>query len=102
MSPEQWSGKATGLSDQYALGCAAYELLAGRTPFEGETLEELMKQQLFDVPRPASELRPDCPPALADGGMRTLEKDPSRRCPALDAAVAGMAPRPTPPDHPVR
>ena len=102
MSPEQWSGKATGLSDQYALGCVAYELLAGRTPFEGETLEELMKQQLFDTPRPAGELRPDCPPALVDGVMRMLAKDPGQRWPSLEAAMTGMGLRTSAPDDPVR
>src|SRR5438876_6035558 len=76
MSPEQWSGKATGLSDQYALGCVAYELLAGRTPFEGETLEELMKQQLFDTPRPAGELRSASSPPMVDGVMRVQAEDP--------------------------
>ena len=32
MSPEQWSGKASSMSDQYAIGCVVYELLAGRVP----------------------------------------------------------------------
>jgi eukaryotic-like serine/threonine-protein kinase len=90
MSPEQWSGNATGQSDQYALGCVAYELLTGRTPFEGETIAELMKQQLFDPPRPVSELRPDTPPALAEGVMRMLRKDPTERWPSLDGALQAM------------
>jgi len=90
MSPEQWSGKATSLSDQYALGCVAYELLAGRAPFEGETIEELMKQQLFDVPPAVTEFRPDTPPALADAVMRMLQKDPSQRWASIDAALDAM------------
>ena len=102
MSPEQWSGKATSLSDQYALGCVAYEALVGRAPFEGETIEELMKKQLFDAPQPISELRPDCPPALADAVMRMLQKDASQRWPSLDAAVAAMGLRVVAPDDPVR
>ena len=102
MSPEQWSGKATSLSDQYALGCVAYEMLAGRAPFEGETIEELMKKQLFDAPQPLSELRPDCPPALADAVMRMLLKEPSQRWPSLDAAVAAMGVHAAAPDDPVR
>ena len=102
MSPEQWSGKATSLSDQYALGCVAYEMLAGRAPFEGETIEELMKKQLFDAPQPLSELRPDCPAALADAVMRMLQKDASQRWPSLDAAVAAIGLRAVAPDDPVR
>jgi len=102
MSPEQWSGKATSLSDQYALGCVAYEMLGGRAPFEGETIEELMKKQLFDAPQPLSELRSDCPPALADAVMRMLQKDPSQRWPSLDTAVAAMGLHAAAPDDPVR
>ncbi|HEY7685136.1 MAG TPA: protein kinase, partial [Gemmatimonadales bacterium] len=90
MSPEQWSGKATHQTDQYALGCVAYQLLAGRAPFEGDTLEELMKQQLFDTPVPLLEVRPDCPPAMAEAIARMLEKDPTKRWPTLDAARSAM------------
>lgn len=102
MSPEQWSGNATGQSDQYALGCVAYELLTGQTPFEGETVAELMKQQLFDPPRPVGELRQDCPPALADGVMRMLRKDPTERWPSLDGALQAMEIGPVSADAPVR
>ena len=102
MSPEQWSGKATGLTDQYSLGCVAYELLAGRAPFEGDTIEEFMKQHLFDAPGALTELRPETPPALADGIMRMLEKDPGKRWPSLEAAVAAMSVHPVGPGDPAR
>jgi uncharacterized protein YjdB len=102
MSPEQWSGTATSLSDQYGLGCVMYESLAGRAPFEGETLESLMKQMVFDVPRPLSELRLDCPPPLAAAVMRMLAKVPAQRWPNLDAAVAAMGLHAVAPDDPVR
>jgi len=99
MSPEQWSGKATHLTDQYALGCVAYELVAGRAPFEGETLEQMMKQQLFDAPEPLLELRKDCPPQMAEAISRMLEKDPQKRWPNLEAARSAMGLHaPTPDD----
>ena len=102
MSPEQWSGKATHHTDQYALGCVAYQLLTGQAPFEGETLEELMKQQLFDAPRPLTELRPDCPEPLANGIARMLEKEPGKRWPSLDAARQAMGLQPPGADDPAR
>lgn len=101
MSPEQWSGKATSRSDQYALGCVAYELLAGRAPFVGETVEELMRQHIYDAPRPLRELRA-CPPALASSVMRMLEKDPARRWPSVEEAVAAMRLTPVAPQGSAR
>src|ERR1019366_6482379 len=37
MAPERWHGQALPASDQYALACIAYELLAGRPPFQGQS-----------------------------------------------------------------
>lgn len=35
MSPEQFEGRVSVKSDQYALGCIAYEVLTGQSPFPG-------------------------------------------------------------------
>ncbi len=102
MSPEQWGGSATALSDQYALGTVAYEMIAGRGPFGGETLEELMKQQILDPPPHVSTFRPECPERLAGTVMRMLEKEPKLRWPTLDAAVAHLGMQPVPLKHPSR
>jgi serine/threonine-protein kinase len=101
MSPDQWSGKATAQSDQYALGCVAYELIAGRAPFVGETVEELMRQHIYDTPQQLRELCA-CPPALAASVMRMLDKDPNRRWPSVDEAVAAMRLSPISPHDPAR
>lgn len=34
MAPEQWAGKPTVFSDQYALGIMAYEIMTGKRPFD--------------------------------------------------------------------
>ncbi|UCC71414.1 MAG: serine/threonine protein kinase [Gemmatimonadota bacterium] len=69
MTPEQWSGEASHLSDQYSLGCAAYKMLSGEVPCEADSIESLMKKQLFEVPEDLATVRPDSPPELAAGGQ---------------------------------
>ncbi|PYO94095.1 MAG: hypothetical protein DMD60_14865 [Gemmatimonadetes bacterium] len=89
MSPEQCETReVTGASDQYSLGVVAYEILTGRLPFQGDSTMAVMYAHFNERPRPVAELRPDCPPNLAAGVMRMLEKDPVRRWPTLDDIVA--------------
>jgi len=59
ISPEQAAGSRdlSGRSDLYSLGCVLYEMLAGRPPFIGPTLESLVHQHLNLEPRPVSALR---------------------------------------------
>lgn len=53
MSPEQWRGHAaSAASDQYALGCVAYELLTGRTPFVAGDAGILRHCHLSEPPPP--------------------------------------------------
>jgi serine/threonine protein kinase len=102
MSPEQCSAKGiTGSSDQYSLGIVAYEMLSGKPPFAGETIMEIMKAHFFDAPPPISEVRPDCPPALAAAVMRMLEKKAENRWPTLEEAVAAIGAKPLRHDDPI-
>jgi len=46
-APEQWRGeKSSRDTDLYALGCIAYQLVAGRTPFDGPDPASFQKQHL--------------------------------------------------------
>jgi serine/threonine protein kinase len=89
MSPEQCAREEiTGASDQYSLGVVAYEMLTGSPPFQDDSIMSVMYAHFNEPPRPVTELRPDCPPNLAAGVMRMLEKNPAQRWPSMDDVVA--------------
>lgn len=70
-----------GRLDIYAIGCMAYEFLAGQPPFDAKTIEHLLEKQVNDIPRPLRQVRPDAEvhPALEAVIMRCLAKDPADR-----------------------
>ncbi|MGH2507011.1 MAG: protein kinase domain-containing protein, partial [Ktedonobacteraceae bacterium] len=79
-APEQAQGEIVSpAADVYALGIVLYEMLAGRTPFDGDTPVAVAMQHIQDVPVPPSELNPNIPQALEDVIMRCLEKIPEMR-----------------------
>ncbi|MFI5244730.1 MAG: protein kinase, partial [Gemmatimonadales bacterium] len=81
IAPEQAAGDANvdHRADIYSFGCMAYELLAGRTPFDGMTPQRMFAAHMSTVPESVLEYRPDAPPALAALVMQCLEKEPSAR-----------------------
>jgi hypothetical protein len=79
-APEQIQGKAVdGRTDQYALGCAAYELLCGRPPFAGRELLAAMYAQLSEPPPAPSQVRAGLSAAVDEVFARVLAKSPDDR-----------------------
>jgi eukaryotic-like serine/threonine-protein kinase len=88
ISPEQAAGGvATPASDVYALGVVAYQCLAGRRPFEGDTPLEIAMRHVRDAPPP---LPADTPPAVRAIVDRAMAKDPPARW-ASAAQLAAVA-----------
>jgi serine/threonine protein kinase/ketosteroid isomerase-like protein len=80
MSPEQCSdGPVDARSDIYSLGIILYEMLAGRTPFEGDTPVALAVKRINEPPPPIAEQRSDVPPPLAELVTDMLSTDPAKR-----------------------
>ncbi len=91
MSPEQFNGAAiTGAADQYSLGVVAFEMLAGRAPFNAPSIGEIMRGHLLEPPPPLRTLRIDVPVAVAECVNRMLEKDPAKRFATLSEAASAL------------
>lgn len=81
MSPEQATAdpQLDHRSDIYSFGVLAYELLTGRTPFEGGSPQEVLARHVTTAAVPVTTHRTSIPPALASLVMRCLEKKPADR-----------------------
>jgi len=80
MSPEQVEGRPLDpRSDIYSLGVTCYHMLAGRTPYTGETALAVAVQHVRGQAERLENLRPDLPGALCRIVHKMLEKDPAQR-----------------------
>jgi serine/threonine-protein kinase len=80
LAPEQARGEPAGPpSDLYALGVVAYQLMAGKLPYDAGSLTDLARLQETGPPPRLDELEPDVPPALAAAVARALHRDPKHR-----------------------
>ncbi len=79
-APEQIRGRpADGRTDQYALACAAFELLTGAPPFHHEEATAVMYAHLSEPPPPVTSRRAGLPPAVDQVVARALAKVPADR-----------------------
>lgn len=77
LSPEQASGKpASALTDIYSLGIVAYEALAGKRPFTGESQVSIAMAHIKQPPPPLPE---SVPLAVRNLIVACLAKKPERR-----------------------
>ena len=80
ISPEQVKGKrGDGRSDIYALGVMLYEMLTGKTPFQGPNPFAVMNDRLMNNPIPPREVNPEISPELQEVIYRALEREPQNR-----------------------
>ena len=93
MAPEQvssWWGKIGPATDVYGLGAVLYALLAGRPPFVGTTVADVLAQVTSGtLPAKIQEFRPDVSDELEAVVKKALSKSPNERYPsASDLALA--------------
>ena len=94
VAPEQIEGHAVdGHADQYALACAAFELLSGAPPFKREAGLAIAFAKLSEPPPRISTRRADLPSAVDDVLTRAMARAPGDRfatCGEFTAALRGV------------
>src|SRR5215813_2764929 len=82
MSPEQWgeiprdgNPEIDGRADIYSLGLVCYEMITGKRPYTGKTLQELRREHIQMTPPPLHEVIKDVPAGFSDAILRATAKD---------------------------
>lgn len=89
-APEQWEGQAFTASDQYGLAVLAYELLAGRAPFQGNSDAIMRRMHLTMSPPAPSSFNPNIYPVIDKVLLRALSKHPGERFESIAAFTAAL------------
>jgi serine/threonine protein kinase len=80
MAPEQFDPtKAGNASDIYSLGAVAYELVTRRTPFDGDSLMEIIRKIASEPPARPTLFRSDLPEPAEAVIWQALNKQPEAR-----------------------
>jgi eukaryotic-like serine/threonine-protein kinase len=82
----------TAPADLYSLGVVFYEMLCGRTLFEGSDAAEIFTRHRSGAVPPLSERNPEVsvPPSVEAVVRRLLEKEPDARYPSASALIAAI------------
>jgi serine/threonine protein kinase len=89
MAPEQFDGKVTFASDQYALGVVVYEWLCGEMPFQGSPMEIIAQRFKGQIPSLQAKV-PGLPVAVELVLRKALASDPRQRFGSIQAFAEAL------------
>jgi serine/threonine protein kinase len=94
MAPEQAAGErhVDARADVYALAVVAYEMLAGSTPFVGDSAQAVLAAHLTQDAQPVKDTRSDTPAELNAAIAKALAKRPEDRWQTAAEFRDAMAP----------
>lgn len=90
MAPEQFLGRANKESDQYALGCIAYELLTGIAPFAGSAFRNMANTHANEVLVPPTQLNMLLPEYMQKAILTAMAKQETDRYPHIKDFIAAL------------
>ena len=90
MAPEQFQGIISKESDQYGLGCIAYELVTGRTPFTAPDFFALGFQHLSATPISPRQYNPGLPVHVEQAILKALAKQRNERHTDIQAFIQAL------------
>lgn len=90
MAPEQFRSAVSKRSDQYALGCMAYELVTGEQPFHASSFIAWAYQHEYAAPVPPRRMNLALPPAVEQAILKAMAKERQNRFPDVGAFLSGL------------
>ena len=81
MAPEQALDSSTTdhRADQWSLACITYEMIAGRPPFQADSVMDLLSAVVSETPPPLTDFATGIPLAVQEVVLRGLRKNPDER-----------------------
>ncbi len=79
MAPEQFRGMISKESDQYSLGCIAYELFTGHQPFTAPDFVAMGFLHATEIPVPPTQCNPDLPAHIERAILKAMAKQRTDR-----------------------
>lgn len=91
IAPEQARGELPDpRSDIYSLGVVMFEMLTGRKPYLGDTIQEIAVKHMNATPPAITEINPLIPPELEQITLRAMCADRSQRYQTANELVADI------------